>query len=101
MKEHKQYSNIVVVISLVVFLMLGAYTWTPVSQVQYRAMTQRIYTEIQLLRRKRNQLSNLAGSLASALWRGIHPPDLNIFKCLNPGGECLSTAHLLSFLPGC
>ena len=34
MKEHKQYSNIVVVITLVVFLILGAYTWTPVSQVQ-------------------------------------------------------------------
>jgi hypothetical protein len=30
MKEQKQYSNLVVVITLVVFLILGAYTWTPV-----------------------------------------------------------------------
>ena len=34
MKEHKQYNNIVLVIVLVVFLILGAYTWSPVSQVQ-------------------------------------------------------------------
>jgi hypothetical protein len=31
MKEQKQYSNLVVVITLVVFLILGAYTWTPVA----------------------------------------------------------------------
>ena len=34
MKEHKQYSNVVLVIALIVFLILGAYTWTPVSQVE-------------------------------------------------------------------
>jgi hypothetical protein len=34
MKEHKQYSNMVLVIALLVFLILGAYTWTPVSQVK-------------------------------------------------------------------
>ena len=34
MKEQKQYSNEVVVITLVIFLALGAYTWSSVKQVR-------------------------------------------------------------------
>ena len=33
MKEQKQYSNAVFLITLFIFLILGSYTWTPVSQV--------------------------------------------------------------------
>ena len=35
MKEQKQYSNVVFLIVILIFLFLGAYTWAPVSQVLY------------------------------------------------------------------
>ncbi|XP_028402866.1 N-acetylneuraminate 9-O-acetyltransferase-like [Dendronephthya gigantea] len=35
MKEHKQYSNEVVAITLVIFLLLGAYTWSSVKQIAF------------------------------------------------------------------